>query len=956
MATNVFGTLAGQPNAVVSLVSASFLDMGLNSDNTLIIYIIDDPLKSWKPNRAINGITGIVPQKGYYLIAKEDMDLTAYFVPPVSSGGGNTPIVNAGANQDLAANVSTANLSGGAVPPAGSTIVSYLWLVVSYPEIWPRPVFTTPASNTTTVTGLKPGTYIFQLQATDSSGFIGVDQMQTIVAQPDAIFVNAGIDQLLDEGTTKTNVYGTAVTSGGSEIVTWEWSVLTPGVVGVTFTTANEPNTAINGLPLATTTVFRLTVTDQFGFAFHDDINVEVMTPSTMEHADGGGEYIYDTTLEMRLYLYEPQGYKVDRPTKYPLYIFLHGNFVNGDVVSPVDDVTKLLIQSEGLPYFLFNKAYEMAGVVLMPQLHTGLWAIEQTNLVIQWALDRGINFDTNKVHITGPSSGGKGALEAVVENPDLFASALPCSPTFTNVTDPGNAFKIKDVKIRIVHSYGDLEVRPDADGSTFDVIDELNALSPQGRYSPEILMDWLPGHGFTTWNYNVYDKVRAAFDFEKDFFLRYNKNANITADNFVVIAEQAMQFKEWAEARAIVDKLAAGSTKTALLNRLSTVKNAINTARKHIFINLGSTASDAPYNLNNVTASTDGTEVTGLQDINGGSTIFSFKIVQNEQPGLITDAPNNSYNGASPQAHKSAILVGLTTQSQWQFAGLDTGKAYSIIAITSDSGRLLIDTGNRTGVRSQANYDQAQSRGEGYNTLFPMLHARVAPNLDGTIDMKLDPLYGFKGQVNALILVEHATINPRSNFGKWSFGLTNTGIDTDEWGCMLGNPHTGVRTAIDPVSGWAVNTVGVGATLWANAGGDAYASDTEAPSGTYPDEFPTAVARGAYLNNNLYFDLATQNYNIEIVGTPGMGLPAGEYRVKYLSSSATPWVAKTRVYCLIGRSGTQWYDTGGPDNTTEYISFTGVIKDGETIKLSCFAPNIFSYSFVNAIILEKIR
>jgi hypothetical protein len=79
---NVHG---GKPNAGVAKQSVSFLDAGLNSSNVQIIYKADGSpaLQSWVPGRAINGITGFEAGKGYYIVAKTDLNLGAILYPPV---------------------------------------------------------------------------------------------------------------------------------------------------------------------------------------------------------------------------------------------------------------------------------------------------------------------------------------------------------------------------------------------------------------------------------------------------------------------------------------------------------------------------------------------------------------------------------------------------------------------------------------------------------------------------------------------------------------------------------------------------------------------------------------------------------------------------------------------------------------------------------------------------------
>lgn len=81
MPNNIVGNA---PNAVVAKSTISFVDAGITSVNTEIIFKVDANLQSYKPGRAINGISGFVANVGYYFVAKQDMDLTAVLVPPIS--------------------------------------------------------------------------------------------------------------------------------------------------------------------------------------------------------------------------------------------------------------------------------------------------------------------------------------------------------------------------------------------------------------------------------------------------------------------------------------------------------------------------------------------------------------------------------------------------------------------------------------------------------------------------------------------------------------------------------------------------------------------------------------------------------------------------------------------------------------------------------------------------------
>jgi hypothetical protein len=90
------------------------------------------------------------------------------------------PVVTAGLSQTISLPTDSVTLSGYATD-SSSTIVAYLWSQVSGPN---AAFIQDDGSKTTVVTGFVPGTYIFQLEATDTFGLTGVDTMEVIVNSP----------------------------------------------------------------------------------------------------------------------------------------------------------------------------------------------------------------------------------------------------------------------------------------------------------------------------------------------------------------------------------------------------------------------------------------------------------------------------------------------------------------------------------------------------------------------------------------------------------------------------------------------------------------------------------------------------------------------------------------------------------------------------------------------------
>jgi len=80
MANNIF---IGS-NSCVAKTTISFADAGITADNTEIIFCIEGvSLSSYRPTRGINPITGFEAGKGYYFIAKQDLDQSANLIPPI---------------------------------------------------------------------------------------------------------------------------------------------------------------------------------------------------------------------------------------------------------------------------------------------------------------------------------------------------------------------------------------------------------------------------------------------------------------------------------------------------------------------------------------------------------------------------------------------------------------------------------------------------------------------------------------------------------------------------------------------------------------------------------------------------------------------------------------------------------------------------------------------------------
>lgn len=173
----------------------------------------------------------------------------------------NIANVSAGPSQTLCG--FTTNLSGS--PVAGGNITNANWTIVSGPSGGAVATFSTPNSNTTSVTVDVPGRYVFKYNITGQDLATGVtcgdgaDVAVFFIANPTAEATDKGVCGL---ATTLTGVDTFQdVTADGIIDDVGQWSVISgPDVAGVTIDNITQPNSPISVLTEGTYTL-RWTVT-----------------------------------------------------------------------------------------------------------------------------------------------------------------------------------------------------------------------------------------------------------------------------------------------------------------------------------------------------------------------------------------------------------------------------------------------------------------------------------------------------------------------------------------------------------------------------------------------------------------------------------------------------------------------------------------------------------------------
>jgi hypothetical protein len=208
----------------------------------------------------------------------EYIPLSQLFSSPISQPPTNqTPVANAGTDTTITLPTNFVTLDGAASKDPDGTIVTYAWTKIAGPSQFS---ITSVGSATTTATSLAAGVYVFRLTVTDDKGATAYDDVTvTVRAANLAPVANAGADINITLPVTSTTLNGGASSDPDGSIVTYAWSKVSGPNADIT--SSNIVTTAVTGLLVAGTYVFKLTVTDDKGATADDMVNVIVNNPST---------------------------------------------------------------------------------------------------------------------------------------------------------------------------------------------------------------------------------------------------------------------------------------------------------------------------------------------------------------------------------------------------------------------------------------------------------------------------------------------------------------------------------------------------------------------------------------------------------------------------------------------------------------------------------------------------
>ncbi|BFT72804.1 dienelactone hydrolase family protein [Paenibacillus sp. P36] len=151
----------------------------------------------------------------------------------------------------------------------------------------------------------------------------------------------------------------------------------------------------------------------------------------------------------MNYQLYLPHDDGINRDTKFPLIVFLHGVKKRGEDIS--------LLDNYGLTWIAEGKS-DFPFIIVTPQCPTDSNWVEEFHCVKALVDEMIMNYpvDAERVYLTGFSMGGNGTWDFASRAPELFSAVVPISGWF----EPGQANLLKDIPIWAFHCVDDDVVR----------------------------------------------------------------------------------------------------------------------------------------------------------------------------------------------------------------------------------------------------------------------------------------------------------------------------------------------------------------------------------------------------------------------------------------------------------------------------------------------------------------
>ncbi len=278
----------GDKSITLPTSSVSLTGSGSETNGTIVSY-------AWSqvsgPNTAVfgtagqasTGVSGLV--EGVYVFkltvkdnsgvtATDQVQVTVNAAIPPPPPANQSPVADAGPDQNVDASVSSVSLDGSASYDPDGSITKYQWIQVSGRG---GVTITNTGAVKPTVYGLSSGSYVFQLTVTDNAGATATDQVQvtmTQAAQTGTVIANAGTDTSIQYPATLAILNGWGSSAVNTTITHYSWTQ----VSGPSNAQIVTPDSVLSGvLQLEVGVyVFELTVSDDKGNSNTSTVKVTV--------------------------------------------------------------------------------------------------------------------------------------------------------------------------------------------------------------------------------------------------------------------------------------------------------------------------------------------------------------------------------------------------------------------------------------------------------------------------------------------------------------------------------------------------------------------------------------------------------------------------------------------------------------------------------------------------------
>ena len=154
---------------------------------------------------------------------------------------------------------------------------------------------------------MQLGTYIFEVEITDSNGATATSRVVVLV-RPAAFppIANPGNDRTVNVGNVLT-LDGSASVSPDGNIVQYEWKQIdTNTPVAIIHDNLSNPQATVTGLVADNMYIFQLTVTDNQGLTGTANVRIIVTTPTTLNNIEDMSAMIYPIPFSEKLFISVP--------------------------------------------------------------------------------------------------------------------------------------------------------------------------------------------------------------------------------------------------------------------------------------------------------------------------------------------------------------------------------------------------------------------------------------------------------------------------------------------------------------------------------------------------------------------------------------------------------------------------------------------------------------------------